>query len=560
VIARVSGSRDYTVNVGREGDEVELSCTCPYFEGDGACKHLWAVLLFAEAEGFLRGDGRPVRTVRLADPDGDELEEDLEDELEDELDEVIEDERRRLQPPARNPPAPPREYTPPARPPARPSWEAALESVSAAPVASGRPLAWPPGRELLFVVDIAASRAAGVTLGLFTRDPAVRGGFLTPRPIALTRAEAARLPLAADRRALSLLAGATPAGIDANWADSWARLPFTFVLREGLVELLLPDLCAEGRCVLRQGARRDEFVPVGWDDGPAWKLVLLCAREGAGDLVVRGSLRRGDDVHDLAEPDFLTREGILLRNGRFARWTGGRSFGWVVVLRRDGELRVPASGIARLLDALVAGAVDCEVELPEDVAVTETGSPPVPLLRLALRAEAPGRPLQAFGTLAFAYDGREVVWGEPGGLLRAGPVRLVRRDGAAEAEAATHLGRVGLTPVPASDGRSASFAIDPARIPDVVRELVTARWRVEAEGRQVRAGGYAKVSVTSGVDWFDLRAEVDFGGLSASLPELLAALRAQRRWVTLGDGTLGLLPEEWLRRNELITGMGQATG
>ncbi|MBK9964795.1 MAG: SWIM zinc finger family protein [Holophagales bacterium] len=67
VIAKVSGSRDYTVNVGRIGDEVELSCTCPYFEGDGACKHLWAVLLFAEAEGFLRGDGRPVRKVTLTD-------------------------------------------------------------------------------------------------------------------------------------------------------------------------------------------------------------------------------------------------------------------------------------------------------------------------------------------------------------------------------------------------------------------------------------------------------------------------------------------------------------
>ena len=62
------------------------------------------------------------------------------------------------------------------------------------------------------------------------------------------------------------------------------------------------------------------------------------------------------------------------------------------------------------------------------------------------------------------------------------------------------------------------------KLPEVVRELLTAGWRVEAEGRQVRTGGAAKVSVTSGVDWFDLRAEVDFGGLSASLPELLAAL------------------------------------
>ena len=579
VIAKVSGSRDYTVNVGRIGDEVELSCTCPYFEGDGACKHLWAVLLFAEAEGFLRGDGRPVRKVTLTDLDDfddfdeDELEEDLEDDDEDdvevEIDETLEGERRRLPPPARNQPRPDPEYTPPDRPPVRPpvgppvrpSWESALQSVSTAtPVALGRPLVWPPGRQLLYVVDVAASRTTGVTLDLFTRDPAMKGGFLTPRPIALTREELARLPLAADRKALALLAGASPAGVDAMWANSWARLPFKFVLREGLAELLLPDLCAEGRCVLRQGQRRDVLLPVAWDDGSPWKLVLVCAREGGGDLVVRGVLRRGDEEHPLAEADFLTREGLLLRNASFAHWSGSRSFAWVVLLRRDGELRVPASGLARLLDALAAGAVDCEIELPEDVAIMEAARPPVPLLRLSLRPEAPGRAPMAFGTLAFAYDGREVDWGEPGGLLRAGPVRLVRRDGAAEEEAASRLERLGFAPVHALNARPTSFAIASTRIPEVVHELLIAGWRVEAEGRRVRPGGGAKVSVTSGVDWFDLRADVDFGGLSASLPELLAALRAQRNWVTLGDGTLGLLPEEWLRRNELLAGMGQTGG
>ncbi|MBK9964796.1 MAG: DEAD/DEAH box helicase [Holophagales bacterium] len=407
---------------------------------------------------------------------------------------------------------------------------------------------------------MAASRTTGVTLDLFTRDPAMKGGFLTPRPIALTREELARLPLAADRKALALLAGASPAGVDAMWANSWARLPFKFVLREGLAELLLPDLCAEGRCVLRQGQRRDVLLPVAWDDGSPWKLVLVCAREGGGDLVVRGVLRRGDEEHPLAEADFLTREGLLLRNASFAHWSGSRSFAWVVLLRRDGELRVPASGLARLLDALAAGAVDCEIELPEDVAIMEAARPPVPLLRLSLRPEAPGRAPMAFGTLAFAYDGREVDWGEPGGLLRAGPVRLVRRDGAAEEEAASRLERLGFAPVHALNARPTSFAIASTRIPEVVHELLIAGWRVEAEGRRVRPGGGAKVSVTSGVDWFDLRADVDFGGLSASLPELLAALRAQRNWVTLGDGTLGLLPEEWLRRNELLAGMGQTGG
>ncbi|MHB8797394.1 MAG: DEAD/DEAH box helicase [Thermoanaerobaculia bacterium] len=517
VIATVSGSREYTVRVGRDGDDVELSCTCPYFDSDGACKHLWAVLLLAGERGFLRGDGRPVRAVRLADA----------------------------------------AYTPPARP----AWESALEYVSAAPAAAVRPLDWPAGRELLYVVDVAASRTAGVTVELFTRDAAVRGGFRAPRPLSLTRGEAARLSNIADRRVLALLSGARRAGIDAEWAENWDRLPTAVVLRDGQAPLVLPDLCAEGRCVVMQeGADGTTFVPLGWDDGLPWQLVLVVGRDRDKDFVARGFLRRAADERPLAEPEFLTRDGVLLMGGRFGRWVGGGSFGWVVALRRDGELLVPASGLSRLLEALAAGAVDCEVELPEDLAVTEADGPPIPHLRLELKPAWAGAPPLALGKLAFAYGPREVDWGAPGGLLLTSGMRLAHRNTNAEAEAAALLERVGFVPAPSVQGRLPAFAVDSARLPDAVRELLAAGWRVEAEGRQVRAGGAAKVSVTSGVDWFDLKAEVDFGGIPASLPELLAALRGQKGWVTLGDGSLGLLPEEWLRRHELLAGMGQAEG
>ena len=55
--------------------------------------------------------------------------------------------------------------------------------------------------------------------------------------------------------------------------------------------------------------------------------------------------------------------------------------------------------------------------------------------------------------------------------------------------------------------------------------------------------GEFKLSVKSGIDWFELHGEVDFGGLSAPLPKLLEALRKGERFVALGDGTFGLLPE-----------------
>src|SRR5436305_1341029 len=51
--ARVRGSRWYTVTLRLTAEGLETSCECPYFAGDGSvCKHIWATLLSAEAEGF----------------------------------------------------------------------------------------------------------------------------------------------------------------------------------------------------------------------------------------------------------------------------------------------------------------------------------------------------------------------------------------------------------------------------------------------------------------------------------------------------------------------------
>jgi SNF2 family DNA or RNA helicase len=55
-----------------------------------------------------------------------------------------------------------------------------------------------------------------------------------------------------------------------------------------------------------------------------------------------------------------------------------------------------------------------------------------------------------------------------------------------------------------------------------------------------------------------LHGEVDYGGATAKLPALLAALRRGENMVRLDDGTYGLLPEEWLSRFGPIAGLGTA--
>ena len=62
--------------------------------------------------------------------------------------------------------------------------------------------------------------------------------------------------------------------------------------------------------------------------------------------------------------------------------------------------------------------------------------------------------------------------------------------------------------------------------------------------------GKAKIStnISSGEDWFDITVEVKFGDLSVGLNDVKKAILKNDRYIKLSDGSLGILPTEWLER------------
>ncbi|HCA05962.1 DEAD/DEAH box helicase [Chryseobacterium sp.] len=61
------------------------------------------------------------------------------------------------------------------------------------------------------------------------------------------------------------------------------------------------------------------------------------------------------------------------------------------------------------------------------------------------------------------------------------------------------------------------------------------------------------IQITSGLDWFNAKLKVSFGQKDAALKQLHRAIRNRSKFVQLDDGTLGLLPEEWIgRMNEFF--------
>ena len=66
-----------------------------------------------------------------------------------------------------------------------------------------------------------------------------------------------------------------------------------------------------------------------------------------------------------------------------------------------------------------------------------------------------------------------------------------------------------------------------------------------------------KIFINSNTDWFDARIDIVFGDQQVSVAEVKRALANKQQFVQLGDGTLGILPEEWLKKYSLLFRIGE---
>ena len=64
------------------------------------------------------------------------------------------------------------------------------------------------------------------------------------------------------------------------------------------------------------------------------------------------------------------------------------------------------------------------------------------------------------------------------------------------------------------------------------------------------------IHVSSGLDWFDAKVEIEFGEQRVGIDDIKKALLNKQSFVQLGDGTLGILPDEWLKRYSLLFKVG----
>ena len=541
VAATVHGSDAYHVDLSLTGRTVTASCTCPYVDQyDGVCKHIWAVVVAAEPRGFATAataTNAPMRFVLLGHEDG-----------YDDDDEPDGYAPNRWRPPPVRPPPPPRE-----------SWKTRIAALRREVDPTGpdpRPHPRPVERRLVYVVDGPSSEhARKLVLELNFQERKKDGGWGKPKAQTLPSGGLSD-PL--DRQVVALLGGAERGdgrGYDSGYYSYGVS---RYRLAGPLLDTVLPLLVRTERVRLR----RDPTPPAVLEDvspdlDPPWELTVAAEARTDRQWLLTGTLRRGEQAMPLSEP-VLVVPGLVFWDGRYGRFDDAGAFPWVPTLRRAGGIAVPAAKADELLGELLQMPRLPRLELPGELRYTEETAPPRPRV-VVTPAKNPYGPPVLRAELSFEY-GDVILPARPAtrGVFRADGRRFLVRDAAAERAAERELARLGARPGWSAAGQR--LELKPSQLPAVVRELVAAGWRVEADGSLYRKPGSIALTVRSGQDWFDLEGAADFDGTEVSFPRLLAALARGDGTVLLDDGSLGLLPDDWLRKYGLLARMGTADG
>jgi superfamily II DNA or RNA helicase len=261
---------------------------------------------------------------------------------------------------------------------------------------------------------------------------------------------------------------------------------------------------------------------------------------------------------DLAEPLVLLPGLLVLGAGRTARFDDAGVFLWMARLRHEKELVLSEAQQDTMLSRILAETRVPPSELVDTLRFVEVDLSPQPCLTVRTPRQNWGSGSEYLvAELEFDYDGARVRSFPPGRVaVQTDRRRVIRRDVNVERAALELLEELGFREAKDYRVEPGTLELPPKRMAQATRDLVQAGWRVEAEGKLIRPAGEFKLNVSTGIDWFELDGHVDFGGQGVPLPELLAAARRGETMVALSDGSMGMLPEDWLKKYGMLAELG----
>src|SRR5213593_1324787 len=347
VRAVARGTVAWLVTLDARDGLLRMTCSCPFAEDRGFCKHLWGTLRIADNQGLLKPLLEAAGGAFIESSGSDELAaEDPELDLV-ELDALLyPDEEREgvgnTKAAARTPAKTP-----------EPPWRSVLEIVrrNAQYEPPLRPTSeWPSDRRLIYLADAAASKTAdGLVIELATEKRGRDGAWMAPKRLRSGIGAWLAIPDAVDREIGQMLRGVrrTNDWVQADSVSGFLLSPATF-------DTVLRLMSETGRLRIRREPQERPLEAAHWDAGPPWQIryVVERARE-PGAVTLFATLERAGETMPFDRALIIHRSGFLVHEHTIALVDIGGPFALVAELRQHGPITLSENDLPAAVGALL---------------------------------------------------------------------------------------------------------------------------------------------------------------------------------------------------------------
>lgn len=335
-------------------------------------------------------------------------------------------------------------------------------------------------------------------------------------------------------------------------------------LRLGDAELpALLQLMAQTRRLFYLGYNFENTPsPLQFDSKEIWQIHL--------------NLTEGTNAKQQLKPSFHSKDKTIQPEDALAFHSSGLVFEHEQISMRDTSSQVlesilehilqegPIELFKREVDAFFAKALETEFDALKSSASQfgwhESISTPKPMLRLGIPSLDDLYQLQdVTATVLFSYGEKSVAFADTKKVIADQKTRrFLRRQIRIEQDAFTSLTSL----LAARNIKHNLFDGGVLRLPTnqlitAVEELIELGWQVEGETFSINKLGQMKPFISYGIKWLSVSINSEIPEDLIAKPAILQALRKGTPYVKLGNGRVGILPEEWLNKFSILAQSGR---
>ena len=516
-IFNVQGSKLYTVVLKfNQNNKLDSSCTCPYSEKGYGCKHEWASILEAQQRLFFNtpADQDAIKAHEL--PISTKIPNNEQVKLWRNQLQNLQNKKNEVQ---------------------------KIATTSFISSTSNKRIGF-------FVIDpILSAKSKKWVMKFYARERLRNGDLGVMKPYSMNQEQISIYEDELDRKALWSVLGMS--GQSNSGYYSYEPKKEFIYLQPDIMDSLLSKLSDAKKLMILTPLKVPELL--SFDTNPLQiKLSLIESSEG----FLLSAYLVNETKTFLIDSSTLTYMAPYLLAGHELVCTNFEKYEeWFWLFKNTPEITVPKEDLDGFLSFYFNSQNAPNITYPDSIQVTTRRE--FSKVRLAIDNDPKNQDI--VGQIQFLYGNEFINHDDFRSSFFSSDNRTIfKRDVENEQREATRLQET------SEDSESLVFGtiqISESNLEKIIERAFSLGWEVVAFKKNVNQKKDFKATISTGIDWFDLSVGFEFSnGFIFGLPQLLQTIKSGQRFISLADGSTGLIPNEWIKKFGAMIQAGRMDG